>query len=695
MSNARSLHHPRDAWEIWREAIGHLYLAENRTCGYIKAFLISNHFPCSERQIKNRLRDWKLERKKTPSQHYLAMMSVANNERNAGYEIVFKVPKRWGMEHFNLKKIKKECDRVKKRFGRAHDDFSLPSLENARLVLRNAGITPFLGRPAPYPDISGAPGDYKRYSLGNPFATYTGWIVPSDDSVQVSGGDFERRSVCIFLENPPTCHSSPTAVQTSAIQVDNLCTIASGDDLASSLPMSVVVKNPPSPQWPLCEDNGMNWEPCILDDQPRSLAYPEPTTVLHDTLPTVALCPDRTSFVIALLDTRSGFTSLQCYDFKEEPMTNFEISRNQDIIMKEGNYNNLHANQYSKPVESGLFRRGIDIGPMDISHSSQDPKDFVNDITQDDDESRVVYGLLDGVGEWLLPTLIWMQVILASDGREKDLKQFLSNTCNTLEQAHYLENKDAFAVPFRYVWADLIRHSNGRIYWGQKLPFAQTQIINIQGFYHPNTFIIEHYTAWCDMYCGRLRKGVTTLKASLAVCEAYLGLDSIVTITRWVLISRGLEKQDNLDEALVYITKATKQLNGSRSDLAKYRFMILHRRGVIELQTNRLEEAEQHLLAALLGRFEVCGLEDNATWSSVSQYTHALVLTGRVDTATEVSDYFTRRLNWERNLEWTIGHQEDLDIPDPPSWMSAEFHSKAAKLASTKLALGYCVIDGP
>ncbi|KAK6371727.1 hypothetical protein LTS17_008550 [Exophiala oligosperma] len=184
--NATTKLHPRRSWNRWRDTIGHLYLDENWTMPEIATHLTSYGMVCNHRQIKNRLKDWRWELKKTPTRHYLAMMAVAEEMRKEGDDddIVFRVPKRRGTELYDLKRVSKACLRAKKRSDQVQKDFVLPSVEDARLVLEDAGIT----------------ADFVRVS---------------DTSPEVSG-DPEGTSM---VEDPP-----PTPVRRSVLRIDELCT---------------------------------------------------------------------------------------------------------------------------------------------------------------------------------------------------------------------------------------------------------------------------------------------------------------------------------------------------------------------------------------------------------------------------------------------------------------------------------------
>lgn len=123
-----------------KAVIRDMYLCKNFTCAEIQEYLEKVHFFANRRQIKNRLSGWEFQRKKTPAEHYLAMLYLANFYAAQGYDVVFDVPKREEREDYTTRKIRKECDRIRKRRDR---DRALPeprNLEEAEKTLSDADI---------------------------------------------------------------------------------------------------------------------------------------------------------------------------------------------------------------------------------------------------------------------------------------------------------------------------------------------------------------------------------------------------------------------------------------------------------------------------------------------------------------------------------------------------------------------------
>ncbi|KAL6246214.1 hypothetical protein RBB50_006449 [Rhinocladiella similis] len=658
-----------------------MYLSDEITCGDIRAHLISNDFACSEKQIKNRLREWNFECKKTPSGEYLAMFSYANSGRGRRYEVVFDVPKHLGRAYFSRNKIKKECDRLKIKCERGHASFSLPSFEDAEVILSDADIRTWrkvagsdcLLPLQPYPDSEAC--DYERNFLGEPPAIYMDWIVSVNDNVQVREVEVESESACASLENERTC-PSPTVAQTSAMRLTNPHTISNGDSLA------LIAKDSPYSQWTPCENNDLTWKPSNRDDQTTSMTCAEPSTVSSHAVLMAVHMSDNARFLLDVLDTRRSLTSLREDWHKEELMSSLDVSGSQDIIMDEGDYSNSDAGECFKPLENGFSGPRIDSDPL-VSQNSQSPKNSVDEITSEHDESQVISKVQQGLreaGDWLLPGLLWQQLILGLNGQDKAYQDFLSTTCTAIEKAPDLENRHAISLPFRYALAEARQDSDGIARWGEDLPEAYARIKNSWGIGHPNSLIFAHYVAWHDLYCDRVENAITRLKETLAISERSMGLHSIVTISCLAILSRALDQNNDLNGAIVYIEKALDRLDGRRSDLEKYRSILLHRCGVLLRRTNRPHEAIQCLLVAFYGRLIMYSIESGELWSAITELSGAFLDIGQVQTADEIVDYATKRFNWVVRLAWARENEIELPRPRPPSWMPPEVIAALVRL---------------
>ncbi|KIW21836.1 uncharacterized protein PV07_12738 [Cladophialophora immunda] len=109
MKSERSTPPPRQNWEALRNDIEKWYVTEDMPVKYVRQQLSRRNFHVSERQIKSKLEKWKLQCKRTPHAHYMAMMAVVDDYNSQGTEIEFFVLKGLREVVYTKQKIKKEC----------------------------------------------------------------------------------------------------------------------------------------------------------------------------------------------------------------------------------------------------------------------------------------------------------------------------------------------------------------------------------------------------------------------------------------------------------------------------------------------------------------------------------------------------------------------------------------------------------
>ncbi|EXJ81011.1 hypothetical protein A1O3_07299 [Capronia epimyces CBS 606.96] len=169
-----------------------MYLCENRTCAQVQEYLEENDFHVNTRQIKNRLNEWKFECKKTRADQYLAMLYVADFHAAEGYDVIFSVPKREERENYSTRKVRKECDRIRKKRDPDRSLSEPNTLDEAEKILIDADIKwkqtadPSSSQRSRQP-FPASPGSSLRDSaMGTRRASSTDDMCSSSDSKRVS-----------------------------------------------------------------------------------------------------------------------------------------------------------------------------------------------------------------------------------------------------------------------------------------------------------------------------------------------------------------------------------------------------------------------------------------------------------------------------------------------------------------------------
>lgn len=685
-----------------------MYLDENKTCREIKAYLDRAQFGCTERQIKNRLSEWKFECKKTPAQHYMAMWSVTTALAHQGFEVVFDVPKRLAREDFTFKKIKKECDRIRKKCDKDRITFAIPPTEVAGRALRNANIhwKPVIPEHHPggtaqlcsRPDIAidtyypehqrVAPSrrdprasheiptvDTIFTSLCTPTVhTYSG---PSNRSSPNSSGS--QKSSPRSASSPATVYSDDKSESPEAIQIPGEVSDAGAqsDPKAPECSLSTTLVSTKC----VHQDTGDNLS------RPDSAAYGVSSAATsfgseasagRCTRPKVVKLSSSNAKLAKILDTRAEALHIPNLYCKTEPAEDFDFSEALDSMKVDDDHHPGWgcSDDGSVPVRTTQSNQKMDACRWAAPYYSQCFKNNADKATVARSKYQAMQILKQCLKEdnrWLYPCLIWMVLVLGSHARMAELADFVSASCAIIDKDPAMHESFTFAAPFHYTLAFTTGNDSDMNYWGNCLPRAYEQIQHIWGERHPNFLVIAHFYAWHELRRRNYDCGISLLRRCLPICEQVMGRHSLVTINGLAMISRALEETQNFRLAMEYLESALDRLNGQRPDLEKFRLTLLQRHAEIKLRhTDDLQTAEAQLFKVLYGRGFLGGLDERSTWSTVHSLCEVFNKTGRARQAIELLDYCTKRLDWERTRDWCLEHQKEL--PPPPWWWPCELY---------------------
>ncbi|KAK5213646.1 hypothetical protein LTR47_000834 [Exophiala xenobiotica] len=654
MTSTKAPCHPREVWEAWKGTIAQMYLRENKTCGEIRTHLLGKNFPCSERQIKNRLSEWKFECKKTPSQHYLAMLVVAEAYPADGYEVMFDVPKRHDREVFSLKKIKKECDRVKKKCHKDRTRFGPPSLEDAQRILCDANIRvnwePTGTQPLFQPCVCHK-GNDNTYCYGANCSaevgrcSVDGWTYQAPEPVNSSfSTNYSSPSIMSSHRCSPSCVNTP-------------CTAFSDDKLHASSMVSSGTKDLGSRSVHIIRENISHTPP---PDDPEPPSESAELASLH-----------------AALDLKLGLSSppASLCD-EEEPMPDFDFSQVLDTNDSEEengdggiggpwrwrkdnmNLHRMNVCGWAAPYYWQFFQECTD--PTTLKLSKRQSIHILQQSLRDD--KNLLYPCLD-----------WVLAVLGSQNRMAELKDFISTSCTVIDNDPELRKNKAFAVPFHYAMAFANYDYTQMDHWGNELSNAYLEVRNRWGERHPNSLVVAHFCAWHALHCRQFDEAVTLLTHSLPICEEVMGRHNLLTINCLTILSRAFEEAQNIDGAMVYLQSALSRFVSKRPDLEKLRLILVQRLALIQLRhTNDLHSAEQNLLQVLCARGFLGGLDSKQTWSTIHRLGELFFTTGRIQQGHTLIDYCTKRLNWQRAHDDDCCHAPREKPPDLPWWWPFE-----------------------
>ncbi|KIY00564.1 uncharacterized protein Z520_03227 [Fonsecaea multimorphosa CBS 102226] len=714
MVGDRSPQPPRETWEALKTDIRKWYLKENRTCEYIQKQLRLRSLFVSERQIKNRLSEWKYERKKTPHQHYLAMLVVADSWKARGGEVIFEVPKREERVTYSAQKIKKECERVKKRYLLHRESFKLPSLCEAEYTLRVAGIS--------WRDKDLLL-DHNRAGKIQIYAPSLQWHA-SLNGLPVQPCPVRNRDILANGGSPPTLFqdrqddkdSPPSALEPVAA-----CSVVPPNNPISQTP-SPPDTPPKLNKPPRVGSQGILSPPtgivATTDCQPSSL---EP--VPCSDLPWPVAAANTADNGNALFQTDPAHTLLSPPDealpIEDEtyspPHSNRTMSSTATLVVlatpSETTLNPNacrsclppHSHQsYDFSESIGTLCKGIKCEPPDYSaylhpvYCFQNTSDedhklsasqwaapyylqcFSEHLQEDILEFRksqsmhILQYALEHNNEFILPCLSWTMLVLGQTQRMEQLADFLSASCSIISSQPAMRKSYTYEVPFRYALAWASKDLEEMELQGDSLGRSHTQIGQIWGREHPNFFVSGYLYAWHSMWKGDYHAALRLLTNSLPVCERTMGRHDLLTINCLSIAARAYAHVGHTEAAVQCYRRAMSATQLLEEDQAHvkahgpvlqlFRSTLLARHAVLLLRLQDPLGAEKQLRKVLDTRVLMYGVHSLIIWWAAWPLASMLQQTGQLADSDALMDELCRWHYWEQEVEWCLQAGE----PPPP-----------------------------
>ncbi|OAG43961.1 hypothetical protein AYO21_01813 [Fonsecaea monophora] len=715
MVGDRSPQPPRETWEALKADIRRWYLRENRTCEYIQKQLRLRSVFVSERQIKNRLSEWKYERKKTPHQHYLAMLVVADSWKARGSEAVFEVPKRDERVTFNAQKIKKECERVRKRHLLHRESFKLPSLCEAEYTLRVAGISwkekdllvhhnrareiQLYGGPLQWhANLHSLPfrncGVRNRDTLTTGESALTLFLNRQPEDSPPS--QFEPVQACNVpsddsmprIPSPPEIYTPPTTSSPERLSPPTV-TVATND--SQVLPPEPIPCNDLS--WPVGAGNVVGGgnasfqlspvhtllslppEPFQIEDE----AYPSPysnCSVSSTTTLLVLATPSETIFNPNSCRSCQPPHSHQSYDFSEsigtlckgikyeppeyasyfQPVHSFQVTTEED--------HKLSASQWAAPYYLQCFSDDL----------QEDMLEFRKSQSMD-----ILQYALEHNNEFILPCLSWTMLVLGQTQRMEQLANFLSASCSIISSQPAMRKSYTYEVPFRYALAWANNDPEEMEFYGESLGRSHAQIGQIWGREHPNFFVSGYLYAWHAMRKGEYHEALKLLTSSLPVCERKMGRHDLLTINCLAIAARAYAQVGRTEAAVQCYRRAMSATQLLEEDqthieahgpvLQLFRSTLLSRHAMLLLRLQDPLNAEKQLRQVLDLRLLIHGVHSLIIWWAAWPLVSILRETGHVADSESLMDELVRWHNWEQEVEWYIQRGERPPPRPPFQWL--------------------------
>ncbi|KIW66574.1 hypothetical protein PV04_05894 [Phialophora macrospora] len=645
MATDRSPQPPREAWERRKHAIRRWYLTENRTCEDIQRALESDGFKVSERQIKNRLSEWKLERKKTPFQQYLAMLVVADHYKSRGVEIDFEVPKREERVTYTTQKVRKECERVKKRYATRGQPLLLPSLSTAQCILGQSKISwsekhlmvrpSVFGQGHPYPgDLSSLNAQPQVSPPQNFSFVAANELVPVQDGRPPSHPGVQKQENYSYPPMPesPQCHCSKRQLHLKSPSSENSATIRApvSTDTPESISTpetvhtpesagSVEIKQSPgscitSPVVPIFQfdsssmtaDSHPDFTHMPSAQWPNSTPFlrapvlrPRPTTVGQSPVTAPAHAEGEWTEPSTAVVKWSWSQYILC-PLCSPPHVHRDFDFNESIDSL-GNKSALVRTSYLEVMAfsgNARFDEHLSAGLHKLTASQWAAPYYMQCFSTDvrrealaSSKALSMHALqyaLEYSNEFILPALSWVILVLGQTQRKRLLADFLRESCDLIDKQPRVRNSFTYAAPFRYAWAWARNDEEDMDRIGDDLERSHVQIGHIWSTEHPNYFVSGYLFAWHLIRKGDYAKAIRMLTDSLPVCQRRMGRHDLLTVSCLAVVSRAHSEVGNLTMAAEYCYKA---ITASELLVAAQDRIRLHRP---ILQRFRLELLERH-----------------------------------------------------------------------------------------------------
>ena len=721
MAGDRAPQPSKEAWEVWKQSIRKWYLTENWTCGEIQRALEAQRFRVSERQIKNRLNEWKFERKKTLYPLYLAMLVVSEHYKERGVEVEFDVPKRETRVIYTTQKVKKECERVRKRLMSNSESINLPALHEAECLLAEAEISwkerqLVVHRDLTQPHGNLVPWDGHARNIAccvfspkaeadivvlhenSPFNDFhcqrDGYFVTSDS---YSGSGFRGYQNGSAHPSPSLSEGESAIYTPRSIQTPQ--SLSLGKPEVSPLSYCIPPFTPRSDQISSTSSR-THVTPRFNAGQPldqATLASDPPTSpstfcsvkLEQDVGPShICFSSENHLRSSALVMNQPSTTKSMCHRC-DTPHKDYEFSNMINSLKHEP------ATLKSEYLEGSSFLNGI---PLDRDASADDHKltasrwaapyymQCISNVPQDvlqhakAQSMQALRYALEHNNEFILPCLSWSILILGQPERMKQLAELLHASCVVINQHELVRDSFTYAIPFRYAWAWASNNEVEMKLAGRCLERSHTQIRHIWTKNHPNYFVSGYLYAWHLLLQQEYAKAIDLLTENLPVCESTMGPHDLLTISCLAVVSRAYGEIGNLREAVRYLRKAmiaTQTLEADSDDtqvyrpaLQRFRLSLLARHADLIFHLGEYLNAEEQFWGVLRVHGQLYGLSNVDTWNAATGLRCVLQKTGREALGEEAWGYMLKGWEWEHYRNWYSKRGEKLPAPPPapPCW---------------------------
>lgn len=572
--------HSREVWEGYRELVYNLYLKQNWKSQEVTDFLNDNYsLAVTDRQVKNKIKDWKYNQKRTCAPFYRAMLVVSNHRRDInGLSTVFQVPKKDTRVEVPTKRIKKEVERQKELVD-------LPSIEEAERLLLAKGYTwgtpnPSNSTECPYSTLQ----DDVNFDIDR--SEIWDWVTSDEEEDEPKNEPGAPTTAEHYQPYPPphvTTGPTTTLPGTSSVDMESLTNLTE-----SSL---TITMNLQGPQHPIRMASSLPSNRNFVDlkgDFGGNTMFPTAYTIppTLDYINHCRLCPSDHSH--------------EDFDFGEA-MDRLSLAGEQK----------MHVSQWAGPWFWHAFGSGLA-----LPTSKSGAIDILKRLLREQPDNQYIF-----------PCLSWMILILGSNGKHAELKEFLTASCAVIDEE--TNQNLLYSSIFHYALAVREKNTHDKRKYGENFARLHEPMKLVWRNDHPNVLVNLTFWAWYLLDEQRYAEAIELLEGALPSFERVMGRHDLLTINCRTILSRAYADRRNYPQAIYHLEQALQFMGNHRRELDAFSFELHGRLAVLKKDNGDFTSAEQHLRYCIQGRMQTFGLQDQYIWYFINLLCGLLGDTGR------------------------------------------------------------------
>ncbi|KEF59823.1 uncharacterized protein A1O9_04671, partial [Exophiala aquamarina CBS 119918] len=271
----------------------------------------------------------------------------------------------------------------------------------------------------------------------------------------------------------------------------------------------------------------------------------------------------------------------------------------------------MHVSQWAGPWFWHAFGNGLA-----LPTSKSDAIDILKRLLREQPDNQYIF-----------PCLSWMILILGSNGKHAELKEFLTASCAVIDEE--TNQNLLYSSIFHYALAVREKNTHDKRKYGENFARLHEPMKLVWRSDHPNVLVNLTFWAWYLLDEQRYPEAIELLEGSLPSFERVMGRHDLLAINCRTILSRAYEDTRNYPQAIFHLEQALQFMGNHRRELDAFSFELHGRLADLKKHNGDLASAEQHLRYCIQGRMQTFGLRDQSIWYFINLLCGLLGDTGR------------------------------------------------------------------